>query len=433
MTPPLVYNLFPRLAGPTTRWDEHARRAREMGFNWLYLNPWHYPGFSGSLYAPKELRRLNPSFLPAGADPLSLDPLRDFLARMRELGLPVMMDLVINHTARDSPLIDEHPGWFVRDERGEVVSPFVRDPDDPRKVTVWGDLAEVDNEHAADRDGLWRYWADLVRDSLGLGFAGFRCDAAYKVPARLWRFLIEQAAGAHPGTRFFAETLGAPLHQVAALKEAGFDYFFNSSKWWDFHQPWALEQHEAFRTVAPSIAFPESHDTTRLAADTGGDEAVQRQRYAFAAAFSAGVMMTLGYEYGFRRQVNVVETTPDDWEAPAFDLSGFVARVNRAKLRHPLLQGEGVLRAPWGLAGDVLLLERRAAEDGGERGWILVNTRADGEAEVGLGGPDTADALRGGHSLFRVCRDEGPEAGEPVPERLALARAEVAYVLPGHA
>jgi starch synthase (maltosyl-transferring) len=53
---------------------------------------------------------------------------------------------------------------------------------------------------------------------------------------------------------------------VLALREAGFDYFFNSSKWWDFREPWALEQHEEVRRIAPSISFPETHDTARLAA-----------------------------------------------------------------------------------------------------------------------------------------------------------------------
>jgi starch synthase (maltosyl-transferring) len=93
------------------------------------------------------------------------------------------------------------------------------------------------------------------------------------------------------------------VEDVLALKQAGFDYFFNSSKWWDFREPWALEQQERFRGIAPSISFPETHDTTRLMADSGGDEQVQRQRYAFAAAFSAGVMMPIGYEFGFRTQV----------------------------------------------------------------------------------------------------------------------------------
>lgn len=423
MIPPLIYNLFPRLVGPTRAWVEHARRAREMEFNWLFLNPWHYPGFSGSLYAAKELDRLNPLFLPEGADEHSLEPLREFLRQTDRLQLPVMMDLVVNHTSRDSPVIEEHPDWFVRDEQGEVVSPFVIDPDDPTKKTVWGDLAEVDNEGSTDREALWAFWATLVRDSLELGFRGFRCDAAYKVPAELWRHLIEVARSVEPEALFFAETLGAPDEDVLALRQAGFDFIFNSSKWWDFSQPWALEQHEKFRGIAPSISFPETHDTTRLAADSGGDEAVQRQRYAFAAGFSAGVMLPIGYEFGFQKQVNVVETLPSDWEDPAFDLQPFIARVNRLKLHHPLLRGEGVLRADGPLNTDVLLLER--SMPGAGRGWMAVNKRADRPAEVVFGPGRSA-----GTRLYRICSDESPEAGETAPERLELAPSEVVYLLP---
>ena len=176
MRPPLIYNLFQRLVGPTTRWAEHARRAREMEFEWLYLNPWHYPGFSGSLYAVKDFRRLNPLFLPAGADPDSLDTLRYALRQIRQMGMKPVMDLVVNHTAKDSPLIQEHPGWYVW-ENGQVVSPFV--VEEGGKVTVWGDLAEIDNRTPHDREGLWKYWAQLVREAIDLGFKGFRCDAAY--------------------------------------------------------------------------------------------------------------------------------------------------------------------------------------------------------------------------------------------------------------
>ncbi|MBW3631166.1 MAG: DUF3416 domain-containing protein, partial [Gemmatimonadetes bacterium] len=162
---PIIYNLFPRLVGPATLWPEHAARAAAMGFNWFYLNPWHYPGFSGSLYAPKEFRRLNPLFVPEGGDSYDLEILRGALAGIAAHGLRPMMDLVINHTGKDSPLADEHPDWFCRDEAGELVSPFVVDPDDPSKITVWGDLAEIDNEGSRDRQALWDYWAELVRDS----------------------------------------------------------------------------------------------------------------------------------------------------------------------------------------------------------------------------------------------------------------------------
>jgi starch synthase (maltosyl-transferring) len=426
--PPLIYNLFPRLAGPTTRWAEHAARAREMEFDWLYLNPWHYPGFSGSLYAPKEFYRLNPLFLPPGADGYDLEPLRRALGEIRDLGMRPMMDLVINHTSRDSVLVDEHPEWYVRDQNGGIVSPFVREAHDPTKITVWGDLAEIDNEGTPDRAGLWGYWEELVRRSLDLGFDGFRCDAAYKVPAELWRHLITVAHEVDPEARFFAETLGAPAEDVRALKAAGFDYFFNSSKWWDFREPWALRQHEEFRHIAPSIAFPETHDTDRLADETGGSEPVQRQRYAFAAAFSAGVMMPVGYEFGFRKRVHVVETQPSDWERRSFDLRSFVARVNRLKLQTPVLRGEGVLRAPFGLEGDVLLLQRFSEEAGDSPAWIIVNKDPRAEQPVELRAAPLHPLI--GYRLHRVTRPLAADEGEEVPDRFDLGPAEVAFLLP---
>jgi starch synthase (maltosyl-transferring) len=306
----------------------------------------------------------------------------------------------------------------------------VRDPDDPSKVTVWGDLADIDNQPSQGREAQWAYWAELVSEAVELGFQGFRCDAAYKVPAALWRHLIAAARGVDPEVVFFAETLGAPVEEVAQLAGAGFDYFMNSSKWWDFSQPWALVQHEAFRQVAPSLAFPESHDTPRLAAETGGDEAVQRQRYAFAAAFSAGVMMPMGYEFGFRTAMDVVHTMPTDWERRSMDLRGFVARVNALKKAHPVLHGEGVLRALRGLDGDTLLLERRASDaPGAAKGWILINKVWAEPRELRLL-EAAPEALAPGNRLFRVCRDGAPQTGEPVREVVSLGRAEVAYVLP---
>lgn len=398
-----------------------------MGFDWLYLNPIHLPGFSGSLYAIKDYERLHPALVPAAGGE-RIDALAPVLREIRRLGLGTMMDLVVNHTSRDNALVTGHPGWFRRDPAGEVVSPRAVDPDDPRKVTVWGDLAEVDNAGADDREGLWAFWESLVVRGLGLGFAGFRCDAAYMVPAELWRRLIARARGIDRRTVFVAETLGCRLEETQALATAGFDYFYNSSKWWDFDAPWCLEQHERFRHVAPSIAFPESHDTERLAAETGGSEAVQRQRYAFAALFSAGVQLTTGYEFGYRRRLHVVSTRPADREPPLFDLTGFVGRVNALKRRHPLLASEGVLRrldAP----ADVTVIRRWSDDAGEHRGLIVVNRHRTEEREVRL----DLDELRGEIRLHRPWRQDAVD-GTPALEVLQLAPAEVVLVAeaPGH-
>ena len=144
-----------------------------MEFDWLYLNPWHYPGFSGSCYAIKDYSRVDPRLLPEGhldkhyEDVIRSDGglgvLRETLAQVRAAGLRPIMDLVINHTSRDSPLVSEHPEWYVRDSSGAIESPSAIDPADSRNVTVWGDLAEIDNARSPDRDGGPRLRFGLFR------------------------------------------------------------------------------------------------------------------------------------------------------------------------------------------------------------------------------------------------------------------------------
>ena len=60
-----IYNLFPTLAGSIAEWTAQLPRIAAMGFNAVYINPFHYTGFSGSLYAVKDYYRLNPRFRPA--------------------------------------------------------------------------------------------------------------------------------------------------------------------------------------------------------------------------------------------------------------------------------------------------------------------------------------------------------------------------------
>jgi starch synthase (maltosyl-transferring) len=343
-----IYNLFPTLVGSVDAWSKHLDRIAEMGFNWIFLNPIHLTGLSGSLYAVKDYYALNPLF--QGKSKKSADKLiGGFLQAADEFGISVMMDLVINHTGKDSVIADKHPEWFVREPDGSLASPFALDPGDPSKKTVWGDLAEIDYSERPQRQEIVDYFIEVVRHYMELGFRGFRCDAAYKVPNAVWRALIDAGRKIDDGSVFAAENLGSMEEQVEALRGAGFDYLFNSAKWWDYRQPWLLKQYEKFRSIAPSVAFPETHDTERLVADLideGVDDAKDlewrcRQAYLFSAVFSSGVMIPIGYEYGFRKKLHVVETRPGDWEKPMFDLSAFIGEVNRMKAAAPVLNEEG--------------------------------------------------------------------------------------------
>ncbi len=387
-TGPRIYNLFPLLCGPIGGWHGFLPRIAAMGFDWVYVNPFHEPGFSGSLYAVKDYYRLNPLFRgEARQDDAVL--LAAFVTAAKSHGLAVMMDLVVNHTAKDSVLAEQHPEWFAREPDGTIRSPHAIDPADKTKVTVWGDLGEIDYHPGRATDEIVAYWNGVVRHYLHLGFAGFRCDAAYKVPAEIWASLIAEARRTAPHALFCAETLGCQLDQVSSLANAGFDYLFNSVKWWDLAAPWALEQYEAFRHIAPSIGFPESHDTERLAkampTDIGSPDDARRfylLRYALAACFGSGVLMPIGYEFGFRRRLDVVKTRPSDWEEPWFDLSDDIAAINAIKRDSPALNEEGPQQAL--VAQDELIGLLRLTNDGKHASLFLANARRSGGATIDL-------------------------------------------------
>nr|MDO8114141.1 alpha-amylase family glycosyl hydrolase [Candidatus Sigynarchaeota archaeon] len=402
---PRIYNLFPRILGPVDQWGKHVDRIKAMGFTWIYMNPLNYPGFSGSLYSIKEFYKFNSLFAPKDAeDPFSWEPLKAFIKKVHAKKLKFMHDLVINHTSIDSPLVEEHRDWYTikyvvaRKSDGKVIlqcpvdeepstrhfpeksyiiekrvaHPSAIDPADARKVTIWGDLAEIDNRNSPGKDALLKYWIDLVHFYIELGIDGFRCDAAYQVPGSTWKAIIAEAKAAKPGVLFTAETLGCTLDQLKETVSAGFDYIYNSSKYWDFTALWCPEQYESFRAHAPSISFPESHDTPRLAFETEKRDDVQRFRYLFAAFFSAGVLIPVGYEYGFTRPLDVVATAPSDWESPTFDISEYITKVNAFKKRFRVCNEDGLMRH-FDYGNKSVLVLRKTSTDGKQHLLLVYN------------------------------------------------------------
>ena len=208
-------------------------------------------------------------------------------------------------------------------------------------MTVWGDLAELEFWPPPDPDGLLKFFLGVISRYLDVGIRGFRCDAAYKVPGDFWAALIRQTRQMHPETCYVAETLGCRLPEIKQLRKAGFDLLYNSSKWWDFQAPWCLEQYRENRKIAPSISFPETHDTTRLIAEVSGNQAVVKQSYLFAAFFSAGLLMPMGFEYGLPEKLDVIRSHPGEWQEKQIDLTEFITQVNRMKRSCPSTSGRG--------------------------------------------------------------------------------------------
>ena len=303
----IIYNLFPLLAGKFSDWEKHLSRAADMGFTWVFVNPIQLPGSSGSIYSIKDYFSFNPLLIDQASGKPPEEQVREAVKNAEKLGLRMMVDLVINHCAADSDLIKSHPGWFVREANGRIAHPFA---DENGKKVVWKDLAQFDHRNTKDKEGLFRFFLDAVKFLAKLGFKGFRCDAAYQIPKSLWERLIREAKKSYPDLLFFAETLGTTPDLTRRTASAGFDYIFNSSKWWDFEGKWLMQQYNLTREIAPSISFPESHDTVRLCEEVNGNIDAIKQKYLFTALFSSGVMMPIGFEFGFRKRLHVVKTRP---------------------------------------------------------------------------------------------------------------------------
>ncbi|HEY0087673.1 MAG TPA: alpha-amylase family glycosyl hydrolase [Candidatus Lokiarchaeia archaeon] len=371
---PRIYNIFPRLVGSIDKWELDLLTIKEMEFNWIYVNPLNYLGFSGSLYSIKDFYRFNPLFAPSGANDVeSWEYSRKFIKKCHEFDIRLMLDLVINHVAIDSELIKIHPKWFIEKwalvnktdnnvvkffegidkpildnytlenfnlER-RIANPFAIDPTDSRKITIWGDLAEINLEKNSDLENVMNYFKDYISFCLNLGVDGFRCDAAYKISQNVWKIFINHAKNINKDVLFVAETLGCTFNECESVSKAGFDYIYSSSKWWDFTAPWCVEQYNQFRKYAPSISFPESHDTERLAFETNGRKDFQIFRYLFASIFSAGIMIPIGYEYGFKKKLDVVKTTPKDWGKINFNISSEIKEINLFKKKYICLNEDG--------------------------------------------------------------------------------------------
>jgi starch synthase (maltosyl-transferring) len=389
---PRLYNLHPLLAGPIQRWPQHLPRIAGMGFDWLYVNAFWAPGASGSIYAVRDPFELHPLVRGDSQEPAHA-LIHRFMEEARGHGLKIMTDLIVPQVARDAVLVEQHPDWFRHGGDGGLAAPVLANPNDPRRPRVMADLAELELNDPGKRGQQAGYFVQVARHFLGLGASGFRCSSAYKVPPELWRAIIAGVREHHADAVFLAAALGCPFEQVRPLHGCGFDLIFDSSRWWDFHAPWFLDQSDELRRIAPPVAFPEDHNTPRLveAYDVQTPEEVARlyrARYLFSAAIAPGVLMPMGFEYAFHKRLDPVHTREEDWWAessnPEVDLTGFIAETNRFKAETPVLNEPCYLRrvtAPNGRCVGLLRLDAGTPLAAGQAALTVINpdlSRPDG-------------------------------------------------------
>ncbi|MBR9976868.1 MAG: DUF3459 domain-containing protein [Bacteroidetes bacterium] len=171
----VIYQVYPRAFSGEGTFEAVQQRLpelREMGVTVLWLMPIHpigeigRKGGGGSPYAVRDYYAVNPEYG-------TLDDFKSLVAEAHVHGMHLIIDLVAHHTARDNPLVDEHPEWYMRDEEGRILAP---NPD-------WTDGADLNYAEPGLRSWMKEMMLFWVRD---IGIDGFRCDVAEMVPYDFW-------------------------------------------------------------------------------------------------------------------------------------------------------------------------------------------------------------------------------------------------------
>lgn len=248
-------------------------RLKTLGVDVLWLMPVHplgqvkKKGTIGSPYAVRDYYGVNPDYgTPAD--------LKRLVSEAHKRNLKVIIDVVLNHTAWDNKLITEHPEFYKKNDKGEIVPP----------VPDWADVAGLDYSKPELRRYIIYNLKSWIRD---YDLDGFRCDVALFIPTDFWDEARAEVDKVKPNTIWLAEA----EKQDLLVKAFDVDYA------WEMHgtltsvlqgtkpasairKIWE-DQLKTFPRNAIRMRFSDNHDERRAIARFGEKGALAAQAFAF--------------------------------------------------------------------------------------------------------------------------------------------------------
>lgn len=108
-----ILTLVSKWMGPLSEWREYLAEASERGYNMIHWTPLQERGESNSPYSIRNQLTYEPSMFVQKSD-LGKDGGKTKMEEMlqiarEEFGLLSLTDVVLNHTANDSPWLADHP------------------------------------------------------------------------------------------------------------------------------------------------------------------------------------------------------------------------------------------------------------------------------------------------------------------------------------
>ncbi len=326
----------------------------EMGFDVLYLPPIHPIG--------KVNRKGQNNTLVAGPTDVGspwaigsdegghdaihpqLGSMEDFealVARSRELGLEVALDLALQ-CAPDHPWVSEHPEWFTTRPDGTIA--YAENP--PKK---YQDIYPLNFDN--DPKGLYAEVLRVVRHWMAHGVRIFRVDNPHTKPLSFWHWLIWEIKKTDPDVLFLAEAFTRPA-MMHTLAQIGFTQSYTYFTWrtakWELEE-YGRELAGASDYMRPNF-FVNTPDILHASLQSGGPP-MFKIRAVLAALMSPSWGVYSGYELfehipvreGSEEYLDSekYQLRPRDYEGALREgrsLAPYLAHLNELRRTHPALQ-----------------------------------------------------------------------------------------------
>ena len=386
------YELFPRSEGGFVEgapiWDR-LEAVAEAGFDVLYLPPIHPIGRShrkgrdntlvagpDDVGSPWAIGAAEGGHVDVHPDLGSIDDVRRFISRAKELGVEVALDYALQ-CSPDHPWVIEHPEWFVHRVDGSIR--YAENP--PKK---YQDIYPINfwPESDQDRRALWWACHEILEFWIGHGVTVFRVDNPHTKPLAFWAWVIARVQADHPEVVFLSEAFTDPP-MMHSLAEVGFTQSYTYFTW--RRTKWELTSYGEELAHAPTAAWfrpnlwPNTPDI--LAGQLrDGSRAAFASRALLAATMAPSWGVYSGYELCENdpvpdkeeyRNSEKYELKQRDHDAPG-SLWPLLSRLNHVRRAHPALQRMSSLRFHHVDHDDVIAYSHVRALPGGALDRVLV-------------------------------------------------------------
>jgi cyclomaltodextrinase len=356
----VIYEIYPRafspegnFAGVTARLDD----LRSLGVTILWIMPVNPVGQAkkkgtvGSPYAVRDYYGINRSYGTQAE-------FKELVLQAHRRGFKVILDVVLNHTAWDNPLI-KNPSFYKHDSTGAIIPP----------VPDWRDVAGLNYSSPE----LRQYMAAMLEWWLRTyDLDGFRCDVAGMVPVDFWEQARQGLEKIKPGIMMLAEA-SEPNLLVKA---------FDADYAWPFHATltdvlengkpapalravW-LEQRARFPRGSLHMRFSDNHDEKRAIGRFGERGALAASALVFG--MDGVPMLYNGMEVGDTTESGapaLFERLPIFWQfverRPEFP--AFYRAVISMRRDHPALQQGETMWLDNSDPSRIVALRRRSADE----------------------------------------------------------------------